>query len=118
MTLQPKAIKEVVRSAQRDWPTLWLLFKLMAQKSALLLSWTLLTLLEMIHGIGINILVEERTFLGGVIGTTHFVEQFVDRKVQEWVDEIRILSKVARSQSHTAFVAFTHSLSTRWNYFL
>ena len=34
------------------------------------------------------------------------------------MDEIRTLSEVTRSQPHTAYAAFTHGLSARWDYFL
>ena len=62
---------------------------------------------EIFHGREINILVEGRTYFGGVIDTTHFIQQFADKKVQEWLDEIRTLNEVARPQPHAAYAALT-----------
>ena len=50
------------------------------------------------------------------MGTTPFMLQFLERKVQEWTEEVKVLSEFAITQSHAAYVAFTHGLSSRWNY--
>ena len=38
------------------------------------------------------------------------------RKVREWVKEIMDLSKIASTQPHAAYSAFTHGLSSHWAY--
>ena len=53
--------------------------------------------------------------LGGAIGTTSFLRQYVERKVKSWVNEV---SKFAEIQPHAAYAAFTHGLSSKWNYLL
>ena len=73
---------------------------------------------EVFQGTGISISTEGRSYLGGAIGTTSFQNQLIDRKVREWAEEIRTLSEIARTEPHAAFAAFTHGLSSRWNYFL
>ena len=57
-------------------------------------------------------------YLGGAIGTSTFVHEFVERRVECWVDEMVKLSKIAESQPHAAYAAFTHGLSSKWNYLL
>ena len=64
-------------------------------------------------GTGINISTEGKRYLGGVIGGTPFLKQFVGRKVQEWANE---LSTFAKTQPHAAYAAFTHGLSSKWTY--
>ena len=62
---------------------------------------------EILKDTGIAICTEGRGYLGGAIGSTSFIEQFVRRKVQEWVDEIETLSDIAKTQPHAAYAAFT-----------
>ena len=73
---------------------------------------------EIFQGTGISISTEERRYLGGAIGITSFRNQLIDQKVREWVEEIKTLSEIAKTEPHAAFAAFTHGLSSRWNYFL
>ena len=67
---------------------------------------------------GINICTEGKRYLGGAIGGTPFLNQFANRKVQEWANELRTLSTFAKTQPHAAYAAFTHGLSSKWTYFL
>lgn len=48
--------------------------------------------------------------------TTAYLQQIIERNGQEWIGEIKMLSKYALSQPHAAYSAFTHGLSSRWNY--
>ena len=57
-------------------------------------------------------------YLGGAIGSTPFVKLFMEKKLEGWVDEIKLLSKIANSQPHAAYAAFTHGLYSKWNYVL
>ena len=50
------------------------------------------------------------TYLGGAIGDVDFVTQFVQHKVASWVEEIYRLSKIAVSQRHAAYAAFTYGV--------
>ena len=73
---------------------------------------------EIFDGTGIEISSEGKRYLGGVIGSSDLLKRLVDRKVQEWVDEIKKLSEIAITQPQSAYAAFTHSLSSRWTYLL
>ena len=73
---------------------------------------------EVLQGTGVTISAEGRRYLGGVMGTTPVMLQFVERKVQEWTEEVKVLSEFAITQPHAAYAAFTHGLSSRWNYLL
>ena len=72
---------------------------------------------EIFQGTGISISTEGRRYLGGAIGITSFHNQLIDQKVREWV-EIKTLSEIAKTEPRAAFAAFTHSLSSRWDYYL
>ena len=43
---------------------------------------------------------------------------YVKRKVECWVNEMEKLSKIAETQPHVAYAAYTHGLSHKWNYLL
>ena len=70
------------------------------------------------QGTGVSITVEGKQHLGAAIGDGTFVESYVHLKVAEWVKEILIerLSSIATTQPHAAYAAFTHGLTSRWNY--
>ena len=40
----------------------------------------------------------------------------MQQKVTSWVEELERLSRIAITQPHPAFAAFTHGLSSRWTY--
>jgi len=41
---------------------------------------------------------------------------FVSKKVEVWSEEIKQLLKIAETQPHAAYCAYTHGLSSRWQY--
>ena len=69
-------------------------------------------------GTGIVISTEEERYLGGAVGTSPFIRQYVERKVKCWVNKVENLSMFAETQLHAAYAAFTHELCSKWNYLL
>ena len=49
-----------------------------------------------------------RPHLGTPLGSNELFHQFVADKVNQWTQELLLLSDIARAQPHTAFAAFTH----------
>ena len=64
----------------------------------------------------VHITIHGKRHLGAALGSRSFTEEYVSCKVKEWVDDIMNLAAVASSQPHAAYAAFTHDLSSRWNY--
>ena len=64
----------------------------------------------------VHITIHGKRHLGAALGSRSFTEEYVSCKVKEWVDDIMHLAAVASSQPHAAYAAFTHGLSSRWNY--
>ena len=58
----------------------------------------------------LNITTKGKHHLGEALGTRTFVESFVKKQVSEWISEIKLLSQIAVSQPHAAYVSLTHSL--------
>ena len=55
---------------------------------------------ELFADSGVQITVEGRRHLGAALGTESFTESYVKGKVQEWVEEVTRLTKIATSQPH------------------
>ena len=67
---------------------------------------------------GSSVIISDRghKYLGSAIGTTSFVEAYVNEKVKNWEKELLLLSSFAESQPHSTFAVFTHGLYSKWNY--
>ena len=73
---------------------------------------------EMFAGTGINITTEGRKHLGEALGSRSYLEQYVGRKVEDWVGEVTRLAEFARSQPQASYAAFAFGLRHRWTYFM
>ena len=73
---------------------------------------------KVFQGTGVNISAEGRRYQGEAMGSTSFPQQFIRKRIQKWVEEIKLLSEFAITQPHAAYTAFMHGLSSRWNYLL
>ena len=56
--------------------------------------------------------------LGVALGTTSYLEQYVNGKVEEWVGQVTKLAEFALSQPQVCYATFTFGLKHRWTYFL
>ena len=50
---------------------------------------------EILKGTGIFISTEGERYLGRAVGTSSFVRQYIESKVECWVNEMKKLSKIA-----------------------
>ena len=64
----------------------------------------------------LTIVTDGAQVLGSPIGTLDFITQWINNKVQSWVDEIHCLANISLSQPQSAFSALTHGVMNRWNY--
>ena len=71
---------------------------------------------EVFKDTGIVISTEGKRYLVGALGTSSFICQYVERNVECWVNEVEKFSKFTQTQPHAAYSAFTHGLSSKWNY--
>ena len=74
--------------------------------------------IEVFEGTGVQITTEGKCHLGAAMGSRSFAEEYTSRKVEKWTEEIKRLAKVAVSQPHAAYAAFTHGMSCRWTYLM
>ena len=73
---------------------------------------------EMFEGAGMVISTEGERYLDGAVGSSSFIHQYVKRKVECCVSELEKLSAIVETQPHAAYAAYTHGLSSKWNYLL
>ena len=64
----------------------------------------------------IAVTVQGQRHLGAALGSRAFAEEYVSRKVTDWIDEITQLSEIAQTRPHSAYCALTHGLIGRWTY--
>ena len=65
------------------------------------------------RGSGVSITKEGKRHLGAAIGNDAFKEEYVREKVVTWVEELERLTRIAESQPHAAYAAFTHGLVSK-----
>ena len=65
----------------------------------------------------INITLAGKRHLGASIGTTEFKQEYIDEKVQKWVNNIENLAKIAEAQPHAAYAAFIHGEQHKYTSF-
>ena len=58
--------------------------------------------------IRVSITSQGRPHPGAALGSHEFVVQYVSNKVRHWEEELLLLTDVAKSQPHAAYMAFTH----------
>ena len=73
---------------------------------------------EIFKDSGIIVTMEGQRHLGAVIGTEEFKKEYVMEKVTEWVEEVKALSDIAKTEPHAAYSAYTHGVQHRWNFLL
>ena len=55
-------------------------------------------------------------YLGGLLGSTDALEEWLAPKIAEWTDGAQRLPKIARRYPQTAFAGMTKSLQMEWQY--
>ena len=71
---------------------------------------------SLFQGTQVNITTRGRPHLGAALGSTEFIDQFVTDKVNQWMQEICILSDIADAQPHVAHAAFTHGYVHKFSF--
>ena len=59
----------------------------------------------------------ERHF-GAVIGDKSYKKEYVQSKVDSWIDQLTILSKIAETEPQAAYAAFVGGFKSKLNYFM
>ena len=73
---------------------------------------------QIFEGTGINITKDGRKYLGGFVGTTEASEQYVQELLNDWVEQLQELTKIAKSEPQAAYSAFVSGFQHKMTYFI
>lgn len=73
---------------------------------------------DVFKGTGINITAEGRRHLGAALGERSFVGSYVKAKVSEWVQELDVLTTIAKTHPQAAYSALTHGFMSKCSYLI
>ena len=74
--------------------------------------------IEIFAGTAVNVYSQGQRHLGAVLGSREYLEECVNKKVEEWVSEGVKLSKFAKTEPQASYAAFSFGLKHRWTYFM
>ena len=73
---------------------------------------------EIFRGVGINITYEGKKYLGGFVGTDEGTTKYVKELVANWVEELKNLTMIAKSEPQSAYSGFTAGFKHKMTYFI
>ncbi|XP_028419169.1 uncharacterized protein LOC114544875 [Dendronephthya gigantea] len=73
---------------------------------------------EQISGEEVKITTEGKRYLGAVIGSKEYKDEYCKEKIQGWVQDISSLTEIAKSQPHAAYIALTKAYKSKFTYFM
>ena len=75
-------------------------------------------LARLLFGDKVNITTEGKRHLGAVIGSEEYKKEYCDELVNNWVNQLNVVSDFATTQLHAAYIAYTKGFKSRFTYFL
>ena len=70
------------------------------------------------HNTKIKITTDGQRHLGAVIGTANFKQNYVKEKIDQWIQELRILSKIAWYEPQAVYSCFITGFKHKSTYFM
>ena len=67
-------------------------------------------------GTGVNITSFRKKHLGACLGSPSYKQEYVSKKVEDWVNQLQKLSLFAKTDPHAAYAAFTFGFIQKWKY--
>ena len=65
---------------------------------------------------GIEITTKGKRHLGAVVGSQEFKKEYLEEKVNSWIEDVKLLSDIAKSEPQCAYAAMMFSVQHRWNF--
>ena len=72
---------------------------------------------EIFAGTAVNIYSQGQRHMGAVLGSREYLEEYVNKKVEEWVSEVVKLSRFAEKEPQASYAAVSFRLKHQWTYF-
>ncbi len=64
----------------------------------------------------VNITSQGRPYLGAALGSKEYCEQYTAKKVNQWLDELLVLTEIATTQPHATYTAYIHGFVHKFTY--
>ena len=71
-----------------------------------------------IFGDLVNITTEGQRHLGAALGSKGFKDTYCSKKVENWTNQMKVLTEIAKTQPQSAYVGFTKGFVSKFTYFL
>ena len=71
---------------------------------------------EIFGDTGVKITITGERHLGAVIGSEDFRAEYVNSKIESWIQDVEQLSEIAKNEPQLAYSAYTKALSMRWGF--
>ena len=68
-------------------------------------------------GTGVQITPEGRKYLGGYVGTRDGAVKYVNELMEEWLEQLREMTKIAKARASSRFLILYSRVSTQNNIF-
>ena len=86
-------------------------------KTTLLVRNNLVTTAEKLFaGTGVQVLTDGVRYLGSAVGDDDFRTSYLSDKVDEWLEELKVLTVFAQTEPHAAHAALNHGLRSRYTF--
>ena len=73
---------------------------------------------EIFKDSGLNITTEGKRYLGGFVGTREGTVKYVNELVTDWIDQLKQLTSIAKSEPQAAYSGFTAGFKHKMTYFI
>ena len=66
----------------------------------------------------VNVTTDGKRHLGAVIGSKEYKDQYCEQKVAKWKEELELLSTIAKSHPHSAYIAYTKGYKSKFTFYM
>ena len=70
--------------------------------------------LEMFDKFGMEISTTGKRHLRAVVGSTDFKAEYMQGLVKGWLDDVKLLANIAKSEPQCTYIAMTYAIQHRW----
>ena len=70
------------------------------------------------QGSGVSVTAEGKRHLGAALGSSSFVDSYVEAKISTWAQELQLLADISITHPHAAYAGFVHGFIGKWNFLM
>ena len=74
--------------------------------------------IKIFTGTNINLTTEGKRHLGAVIGKERYKSEYLSKKIDDWIDQLRVLCEIAKMEPQSAYCAFVSSFKHKMSFYM